>query len=129
MPSKISAICCASYERVPLNSRCSMKCETPARSSFSSRDPAPIQKPRETERTLGTFSEITRSPESSSERTYFCTGRDYSVGDRPQSVRNSLLRDKLEAGAVPLRLVQRSVGEAEKGLRVPGMVGARRDAV
>ena len=54
-----------------------MKCETPARSSRSSREPAPIQKPSETERTLGTFSEITRSPESSSERTYFCTGRSY----------------------------------------------------
>src|SRR5437764_15146855 len=50
-----------------------MKCETPARSLRSSREPAPIQKPIETERTLGTFSEITRSPESSSERTYFCT--------------------------------------------------------
>ncbi len=50
-----------------------MKCETPARSSFSSREPAPIQKPSDTERTLGTFSEITRSPESSSESTYFCT--------------------------------------------------------
>src|SRR5919201_79131 len=54
-----------------------MKCETPARSSRSSREPAPIQKPSATERTLGTFSEITRSPESSSERTYFCTGRSY----------------------------------------------------
>ena len=54
-----------------------MKCETPARSSFSSRDPAPIQKPSDTDRTLGTFSEMTLSPESSSERTYFCTGRSY----------------------------------------------------
>src|SRR5437763_1174026 len=71
--SNVSAICCASYERDPLNNRCSMKCETPARSLRSSREPAPIQKPIETERTLGTFSEITRSPESSSERTYFCT--------------------------------------------------------
>ena len=52
-----------------------MKCDTPARSGRSSREPAPIQNPSDTERTLGTFSEITRSPESSSERTYFCTGR------------------------------------------------------
>ena len=51
-----------------------MKCETPARSSRSSRDPAPIQKPSAIERTLGTRSDTTRSPESSSERTYFCTG-------------------------------------------------------
>src|SRR5438105_2109468 len=50
-----------------------MKCETPALASVSSREPAPIQKPRATERTLGTLSEMTRSPESSSERTYFCT--------------------------------------------------------
>src|SRR3954469_4366312 len=75
--SNVSAICCASYEREPLKSRCSMKCETPARSVFSSREPAPIQKPRETERTLGTFSAMTRSPESSSERTYFCTAGSY----------------------------------------------------
>src|SRR6266567_2312808 len=52
---------------------CSMKCETPAFASVSSREPAPIQKPSATERTPGTRSEITRSPESSSERTYFCT--------------------------------------------------------
>ena len=52
-----------------------MKCERPAFASVSSREPAPIQNPRETERTDGTRSEITRSPESSSDRTYFCTDR------------------------------------------------------
>jgi hypothetical protein len=46
-----------------------MKCETPAFSGVSSRDPVPIQKPSDTERTLATCSETTRSPESSSERT------------------------------------------------------------
>ena len=50
-----------------------MKCDTPARSVRSSREPAPIQKPIATERTLETRSEMTRSPESSSLRTYFCT--------------------------------------------------------
>src|SRR3954449_6380060 len=50
-----------------------MKWDAPALASVSSREPAPIQKPRATERTLGTRSEITRSPESSSERTYFWT--------------------------------------------------------
>src|SRR5436190_4256074 len=50
-----------------------MKCEAPAFASVSSREPAPIQNPIATERTPGTRSEITRSPESSSERTYFCT--------------------------------------------------------
>ena len=39
-----------------------MKCETPARASGSSREPAPIQKPSATERTPGTRSEMTRSP-------------------------------------------------------------------
>ena len=48
-----------------------MKCDTPAFASVSSREPAPIQKPIATERTLGTRSEITRSPVSSSEKTYF----------------------------------------------------------
>ena len=50
-----------------------MKWEAPAFASVSSREPAPIQNPSATERTLGTRSEMTRSPESSSERTYFCT--------------------------------------------------------
>src|SRR4051812_39203493 len=50
-----------------------MKWEAPALASVSSREPAPIQKPRATERTFGIRSEMTRSPESSSERTYFCT--------------------------------------------------------
>src|SRR5690242_4742702 len=116
MPSKISAICWASYDREPLNSRCSMKCETPARSSFSSRAPAPIQKPSETERTLGTFSEITRSPESSSDRTYFCTRGWYSSGD------------ELDAAAGALGLVQGLVGEAEERLGVVGVLRARGDA-
>src|SRR5712691_754519 len=50
-----------------------MKWEIPALASVSSREPAPIQKPSATERTLGIRSEMTRSPESSSERTYSCT--------------------------------------------------------
>jgi hypothetical protein len=37
---------------VPLKRRCSMKCETPARSARSSREPTSIQKPSATERTL-----------------------------------------------------------------------------
>jgi hypothetical protein len=52
-----------------------MKCDAPARSLRSSRDPAPIQNPTATERTLETRSETTRSPESSSEMTYFCMAR------------------------------------------------------
>src|SRR5436309_2128024 len=50
-----------------------MKWDTPAFASVSSREPAPIQKPIATDRTLGTRSEITRSPVSSSEKTYFWT--------------------------------------------------------
>ena len=45
-----------------------MKCETPARASGSSREPAPIQNPSATERTPGTRSEMTRSPVASSLR-------------------------------------------------------------
>jgi hypothetical protein len=73
--SNVSAISCASKRRDPLNKRCSMKCETPARSSRSSREPTSIQKPRATERTLATRSEMTRSPVSSSLRTTFCMAR------------------------------------------------------
>src|SRR5215210_5141609 len=56
-----------------------MKCEAPAFASLSSREPAPIQNPSETERTCASRSEITRSPESSSVSTYFCcTAGSYS---------------------------------------------------
>ena len=44
-----------------------MKWEMPARASVSSREPVPIQKPNETDRTLGTCSLITRSPVGSVE--------------------------------------------------------------
>ena len=50
-----------------------MKCVTPAFESGSSREPAPIQNPSETERTWSRRSVISRSPESSSEMTYSCT--------------------------------------------------------
>ena len=49
-----------------------MKCETPARAFVSSREPVPIQKPNETERTLGTCSVITRSPVGSVESSWAC---------------------------------------------------------
>ena len=97
--SKISAICWASYERVPLKSRCSMKCETPAFASGSSRAPAPIQNPSETERTLSTRSVIRRSPESSSERTYSCTGGWYSCGILRPQLRFTALNDGKEKPA------------------------------
>src|SRR6266852_6396145 len=127
-----------------------MKCDTPARSSRSSRDPAPIQKPSDTERTLGTFSEMTLSPESSSERTYFCTGGSYpAVQKEPLPAANAagfrglsacrnpreriptlrqLLRDELEPGAAALCLVERHVGEAKERLRVARVLGAGRSA-
>src|SRR5881275_2150565 len=95
-----------------------MKWDTPARSSRSSREPAPIQNPIATERTLGTRSEMTRSPESSSDRTYFCTPRWYATA----------LRHELQPGAGPLGLVQRFVREPEQRLRVVGVAGARGDA-
>src|SRR5262245_25361331 len=67
-----------------------MKCETPARESVSSREPAPIQKPRATERTPGTRSEMTRSPLRSSVSWCFDTPRDGiprpSPSDGPVSV-------------------------------------------
>src|SRR5213076_1403096 len=75
-----SAMSCALYDAVPLKSRCSRKWETPAFASVSSREPVPIQKPIATERTCESRSEMTRSPESSSVRTYRCTLGWYSGG-------------------------------------------------
>src|SRR5829696_2836643 len=49
---------------VPLKSRCSRKCEMPACSWSSSREPARTQNPRAIERTEGIASVTTRTPES-----------------------------------------------------------------
>src|SRR4029079_12562130 len=100
-----------------------MKCETPARAARSSREPTSIQNPSETERTLATRSVMTRSPESSSLRTTFCTA-GWMVGERPAGALRA--GDEAEHGAVPLRLVQRLVGEAEERLRVVRVLGIRR---
>ena len=51
---------------VPLNSRCSRKCEIPAWSVASLREPVRIQKPRAMERTEGMPSVTTRTPEPTS---------------------------------------------------------------
>src|SRR5450759_2889545 len=57
-----AAISSASRRRVPLNNRCSRKCEDPARLGVSSREPTPTQTPNATDRTVGIASVITRSP-------------------------------------------------------------------
>ena len=50
---------------VPLNSRCSRKCDAPASVPDSSRDPMPAQTPIDTEREPGTCSVTTRNPDGS----------------------------------------------------------------
>src|SRR5437763_8138915 len=66
MPSKIWSISVELKRFVPLNSRCSRKCETPASSTVSSREPVRTQKPRAMERTVSIRSDTTRRPEPSS---------------------------------------------------------------
>ncbi len=51
---------------MPLKSRCSRKCETPACAGVSFREPVRTQSPSATERTEGTSSVTTRTPEPSS---------------------------------------------------------------
>jgi hypothetical protein len=68
MPSKSSEISIAECRSVPLNSRCSRKCEDPLIRGGSSREPASTQKPRATERTPGIRSVTTRSPVPNSVR-------------------------------------------------------------
>ena len=65
MPSKIWSICSDSYFAVPLNSRCSSRCESPASASDSYREPVPIQNPSDTDRTEGIASVTIRTPDSS----------------------------------------------------------------
>ncbi len=62
MASKASAMSRAVWRAVPLKSRCSRKCDEPASSAGSSRDPAPIQNPIDAERTSGMASVTTRTP-------------------------------------------------------------------
>src|SRR4051812_12833187 len=66
MPSKIWSISTELNRSVPLNSRCSRKCETPAWAGASFLDPVPTNMPSAIERTEGTASVTTRTPESSS---------------------------------------------------------------
>ena len=96
-----------------------MKCETPALPSGSSREPAPIQKPSETERTLGTRSVISRSPESSSERTYSCTRRWYPASN---ASRNSQERHQGRRGLADTWKVQNSTGTTEPASGDPNRV-------
>ena len=63
--SNASSISSELKRSVPLNSRCSRKCEMPACSWPSSRDPARIQKPSAIERTEGIASVATLTPDSS----------------------------------------------------------------
>ncbi len=65
-PSKRSEISIAEYRSVPLNSRCSRKCETPAWAGVSLRDPVRTHNPSATDRTEGTSSVTTRTPEPNS---------------------------------------------------------------
>src|SRR5918995_431506 len=67
--SKASSISRELKRSVPLKSRCSRKCEIPACSWSSSRDPARTQNPRAIERTEGIASVTTRTPESRVVRT------------------------------------------------------------
>ena len=72
--SKASSISSELKRSVPLKSRCSRKCEIPACSFPSSRDPARIQKPSAIERTEGIASVATLTPESRR-----CAGRARSA--------------------------------------------------
>src|SRR5919197_4585185 len=123
-PSKISAMCCAVYVLEPLKRRCSMKWETPAFASVSSREPAPIQKPIATERTCESRSEMTRSPESSSVRTYRCTDGSYSRCQLGSfRGRNGVRRHGSGGDREPPRRSAR--GDVERRDRRRGRAGAR----
>ena len=63
-PTASSAIEMSSAERslVPLNSRCSRKCEQPCRVGVSSREPTPTQTPMLAERTPASCSVIDPQP-------------------------------------------------------------------
>src|SRR5688572_1600817 len=63
--STASAMARADHRGVPLNRRCSRKCDAPAASGASSREPVPTQKPTVTERTSGMRSVTTVRPLSS----------------------------------------------------------------
>src|SRR5437016_3169018 len=68
MASNDSAMSRALRVFVPLNSRCSRKCDEPLIRGSSSREPVCTQNPRATERTPGIRSVTTRRPDSNSVR-------------------------------------------------------------
>jgi hypothetical protein len=57
-----SAIWRADRDDVPLNTRCSRKCEAPASAAGSSRPPTPTQTPSDTDRASGIRSVTMRMP-------------------------------------------------------------------
>jgi hypothetical protein len=65
MPSISWEICLAVRRRVPLNNKCSIKCETPLSSAGSYRPPARIQKPMLTLAMCGIVAVATVNPFSS----------------------------------------------------------------
>ena len=79
-PTSSSSTEMSSAERdgVPLNSRCSRKCEAPESAGTSSRDPTPIQTPMAAEWTPGIASVTTRRPPG---RTVRRTGARPSLAD------------------------------------------------
>ena len=66
MPSNSWSISAEAKRSVPRNSRCSRKCESPASSTVSPREPVATKKPRAADRTELMCSVAIRSPESSS---------------------------------------------------------------
>src|ERR1700733_9445558 len=120
MPSKIWSISSDWYFSEPLNSRCSRRCDRPASSSDSERDPVPIQNPSDTDRTEGIASVTILTPESSV--VSLCRWSTSRLGARALAVNLdhahvelvTLVEDLLDRGDPPargdVRNVQQPVG-------------------
>ena len=97
--------------RVPLNSRCSRKCEAPGSVGVSSREPTPTQTPTLAERTPGIVSVTTRSPPGRTVRR---------TRDAPPGAVRSLSRVRVEPGCGLGCVRQPSSDSASLGVRCLG---------
>ncbi len=97
---------------VPLNIKCSMKCEIPFLDGISSREPARYQNPIATERTCGIASVTMRMPFGSTVRWYKrkdlrCHGFAGAPGAAHSSIRRPALAGAPRAAAAAAWLCQR----------------------
>src|SRR5437016_2080190 len=116
-----SAIWRADRCSVPLNSRCSRKCETSPRRRSSSRDPTSTQKPTAAERTSGMRSVTSRMPLARRERR-MASGKLPTPRAPTPPVAPGAASAPVAAAVTPARVGGAEVAETVLGLGLEGVL-------